>query len=130
MPSLRSALIAWAGSSTRSSRSPPARRCWMLDQAWKALARELGGDPCPVPVRPGSGADSASREGAQQASARTGRITMAVRLEREHQRRSAPALTQPAELLGIHRTLNGSPRETLGCMMPKEELAEFVALTP
>ena len=35
----------------------------------------------------------------------------------------------PADLLRIQRSLNGRPRETLGYMMPREKLAELVALT-
>jgi IS30 family transposase len=36
----------------------------------------------------------------------------------------------PADLLRIQRSLNGRPRETLGYMMPREKLAELIALTP
>jgi len=35
----------------------------------------------------------------------------------------------PADLLRIQRSLNGRPRATLGYMMPREKLAEFIALT-
>ena len=48
---------------------------WILDQPGEALGRELRGDA--FPDRQG--------EGTNQASARACRITMAARLEREHQ---------------------------------------------
>jgi hypothetical protein len=35
----------------------------------------------------------------------------------------------PADLLRVQRSLNGRPRETLGLMMPRETLAELIALT-
>ena len=35
----------------------------------------------------------------------------------------------PEDLVRIQRSLNGRPRETLGYMMPREKLAELVALT-
>jgi IS30 family transposase len=35
----------------------------------------------------------------------------------------------PEDLVRIQRSLNGRPRETLGYVMPREKLAELVALT-